>query len=167
MVVLLKMIINYNNAITTSYIMDVVRYPELSFQCQSINVPDVTLDPITTQFQDVRAKIPANVLNWSGLTATMVLDEDLLVYELLYNWMVDARHKKLPNIMNDIRITSTDSNKISNFSFVFEGAWVSNITGFSYFSALDTSNPITIDVIFEFQNLKIERLKPLNFRIGT
>lgn len=159
--------LNYNNAIQTSFLLSIPEVPTLNFAVQSTNMPSINLNAIETKYQDVRAKIPDNVYVWDDLSVTLLMDEDFYAHELLTEWMKAAREKKeWTKPLKDIRIELLDSNKNSNFSFLFKGAWPNNITGWSMMSNTAASDIVTFDVMFSFQDLQLVRDVPLEFKIA-
>lgn len=160
------MIINYNNAISANFKITFPRIQELEFYALSVNIPTVTLNAIEMSYQDTRAKVPDNKYLWDDLSVQFILDEDLYSYELISNWLKDVRDQRMWQTgLHDINIIPLDSNKNIEYSFLLEGAWPTNISGWQYTNANQVSEYIIFDVAFAYQNLKIKRLAPLNFRI--
>lgn len=160
------MILNYNQAMTANFKITFPKIPELEFYATSVNIPTVTLSPIEVNWQNVRAKVPDNKFVWDDLTVQFILDENLHVYEILKDWNEDARNiEHWLDALKDINIIPLDSNKIIEYSFLFEGAWPNMISGWQYTHGSNVSDYIVFDCIFSYQNFKIVRQKPLDFRI--
>jgi hypothetical protein len=160
------MILNYNSAISSNFKLTFPTIPELEFYVTNTNIPTITLSPIEMNYQDVRAKVPDNFYQWDDVTINFLLDEDLYAYELILDWNKKVKYSDLwQKGLKDINIIPQDSNKNPEFSFYFEGAWPTIISGWQYTSGASNSDYITFDVTFAYQDFRIERIKPLDFSI--
>ena len=160
------MILNYNNAIDNSFRISIVDIPQLDLYAQSTSVPTSTLNAIEVNWQDVRSKVPDNKYLWDDLVITFVMDEDLYVYELLRDWHKDIRNlEKWQDGLHDINVIPLSSSKSIEYSIKMTGAWPTMISGWQYTTTNSASTYITFDVAFAYQDLTIDRLRPLDFRI--
>ena len=162
------MIINYNNAITSNFRISFPKNQQLEFMAMSVNVPTVSLGTIEQPYQNTRLKLPDNKFEWDDITIEFIMDENLLVYELIKDWISDARQDQpeWQKAIKTINILPLDSNKNIEYSFELQGCFPTNITGWSYTSNSSISEYVTFSVSFAYQHLEIKRIKPLNFRIS-
>lgn len=159
-------ILNYNNALSANFKITFPKLPELEFYAMSVNVPTTQLSAIEVNHRDVRAKVPDDKFEWDDVSIQFILDENLYVYELLKKWNTDARN--VPNwldAMLDIVIQPLDANKSIEYSFVLQGAFPTIVNGWQYNSALMSSEAITFDVVFAYQDFYIKRIRPLEFNM--
>lgn len=160
------MILNYNQAISANFKVTFPKIHELEFYATSINIPTVSLSPIEVNWQNVRAKVPDNKYVWDDLTIQFILDENLYAYEILKDWNEDARNNEFwLESLRDIVILPLDSNKNIEYSFYFDGGWPNMLSGWQYTHTTNTSDYIVFDCVFSYQNFRIKRQKPLDFRI--
>ncbi len=160
------MIINYNQAISTNFMIQLPKVPGLDLYALSVNIPTIQLTSIDVSWQDTRIKVPNNKYIWDDITIQFILDENLYSYEILKKWNYDIRNvEHWQTALRDINIIPLDSNKNIEFSFMAEGAWPNMIGGWQYTSTNSGSEHITFDVTFSYQNLSIKRKKPLEFSI--
>lgn len=71
----------------TSYRLSFAKFPELSFYCQSVDLPEMRTDPSTLAVPQAELKIPGTKIDFGSLTAYIIADADLQNYEELYYWM--------------------------------------------------------------------------------
>jgi hypothetical protein len=64
------------------------RLPNVEFFVQSVNIPGLTI-PITEQYTPFTpVHRPGNKMQFDELSVTVRMDENLLCYKEIYNWMV-------------------------------------------------------------------------------
>jgi hypothetical protein len=159
-------ILNYNNALSANFKITFPKFPELEFYAVSINIPTTQLSAIEVAYRDTRAKVPDDKFEWDDINIQFILDENLYVYELMKKWNTDARN--VPNwldAMLDIVVQPLDSNKSIEYSFVLQGAFPTVVNGWQYNSALMSSEAISFDVVFAYQDFSIKRIKELEFHL--
>ena len=160
------MILNYNNAYTSNFKITFPKIQELEFYATTTNIPGTVLNAIEIPYQDVRAKVPDNKYQWDDITIQFIMDEDLYVYELIKRWQVAVRDRAMwQEGLKEINIIPLDSNKVISYSFKLEGAWPNMLSGWQYTTNAISSDIITFDVTFSYQNFSIAREKPLDFKI--
>jgi len=159
-------ILNYNNALSANFKITFPKFPELEFYAVSINIPTTQLSAIEVAYRDTRAKVPDDKFEWDDINIQFILDENLYVYELMKKWNTDARN--VPDwldAMLDIVVQPLDSNKSIEYSFVLQGAFPTVVNGWQYNSALMSSEAISFDVVFAYQDFSIKRIKELEFHL--
>lgn len=156
--------LNYNQAITSNFRIEIPRLPQLELYATDVNIPGVTLDAIEKPYQDVRIKLPDNKYTWDDLNISFILDEDLYVYELIRKWNEKVRNTEMwQDGLYDINIIPLDSNKNINYKFSLEGAFPTMIGGWQYTTGSTSTTFLTFDVSFAFQHFGFKREKELDF----
>lgn len=70
------------------FMFNITKLPNLSFFCQQVNIPGITLgdpefaNPFATQ------PIPGEHLTYDQLTVQFLVDSDMANYKALYNWII-------------------------------------------------------------------------------
>ena len=70
------------------FMFNIIKLPELSFFCQQVNLPGITLgapefgNPLNTQ------PIPGDSLTYDQLNVQFLVDEKMANYKAIYNWIV-------------------------------------------------------------------------------
>lgn len=79
---------NINPLSPNGFLFNIQKLPELSFFCQQVNLPGITLgspefgNPFQTQ------PIPGETLTYDQLTVQFLVDETMTNYQAIYNWIV-------------------------------------------------------------------------------
>lgn len=79
---------NINPLSPNGFLFNIQKLPELSFFCQQVNLPGITLgspefgNPFQTQ------PIPGETLTYDQLTVQFLVDESMTNYQAIYNWIV-------------------------------------------------------------------------------
>jgi hypothetical protein len=71
-----------------NYIFNLVKFPEISFFIQDVNLPDLNLDSTAMATSVHTFPIPGNDLTFSPLTCTFVVDEKMSNYLAIYQWLL-------------------------------------------------------------------------------
>lgn len=157
-------ILNYNNALSANFRITFPKIPNLEFYAMSVNIPTTQLSAIEVAYRDVRAKVPDDKFEWDDVTIQFILDENMYVYELLKKWSSDARNvQDWLDAMLDINIQPLDGNKTLEYSFVLQQSFPTVVNGWQFNSSLMSSEAITFDATFAYQDFIIKRENPLDF----
>ena len=78
---------NINPLSPNGFQFSITKVPEVSFFCQEVNLPDITLPEAiqATPFSD--AKIPGDKLTYGELTVQFIIDEDMKNYKAIHDWI--------------------------------------------------------------------------------
>lgn len=78
---------NINPLSPNGFQFSITKLPEVSYFCQEVNLPEVTLPETyqATPFSD--AKIPGDKLQYGDLTIQFIIDEDMNNYMAIHNWI--------------------------------------------------------------------------------
>lgn len=73
----------------TQFQLSFSKLPNLSFLCQTINMPEVSFGTATapTPFHDLH--LPGEKLEYGIFSAEIILDKNLVTYKEIYKWMKD------------------------------------------------------------------------------
>lgn len=63
------------------------RIPNFTFFVQSINLPSISLNPVVVQTPASPVQIPGNIMNFSQLSMTFMVDEEMQSWYELYDWI--------------------------------------------------------------------------------
>lgn len=81
--------INPNFLSPVGFQFTVNRAKEMTFYCQSASLPGVSLiDTVGTETPFIRLNWPGTKLEYSPVTFTFKVDEDMLNYVEIYNWLL-------------------------------------------------------------------------------
>lgn len=97
--------INYLQPTSFKLLIDRKHYPNLEFFAQSVSHPSMQMTGVESRYQKIAVPLPGDNLQFSELTADIILDEDMNSYTEMFNWM----RRNLDNItFNPLSRTSRD-----------------------------------------------------------
>jgi hypothetical protein len=71
----------------TQFKFNILKLPKVEYFCTAVNVPGVSLSTITqlTPLRDI--PLPGENLNYADITMSFLVDEDLINYREIHNWL--------------------------------------------------------------------------------
>jgi len=166
-----------NNYLATNYFkLEITRLPLVTYHCQSVNLPSLTLTP-TEQNTSLGTSVKwvGGRYNWEDLTVNFIVDEDMKNWIEVFEWMEQIA------IMTDVKNTlnySVPGKPVGQFSDYFSNARLA-ITNSSYkpklqvnivdmfpvslsgiqFNTTNTDNePVIATATFAYTHYEIDRL---------
>lgn len=79
---------NINPLQSNGFLFTVTKLPEISFFCQEANIPSIDLPPAEQYSPLVDAPQPGDKLQFGDLSLTFLIDENMVNYSALYDWIV-------------------------------------------------------------------------------
>lgn len=79
---------NINPLSPNGFMFTIQKLPSLSFFCQSVNLPGITLGAPEFGNPFNVAPIPGETLTYDQLTVQFLVDENMANYQAIYNWIV-------------------------------------------------------------------------------
>jgi hypothetical protein len=79
---------NINPLSPVGFQFSIQKLPALSFFCQEVNLPGITLGDPEFVNPFARVPIPGETLTYDQLTIQFLVDEDMANYKSVYNWLV-------------------------------------------------------------------------------
>lgn len=118
--------------------------PNVSFFCQSANIPDITLGEATVATPLVDYFVPGEKVTFGTLNIRFLIQEGMQNYKELYNWLVGLGNPESTQQFTDF---------VSNQSYRFPGTKSSKLVDKALFSdaslfALDSNNNPNIEIKF-------------------
>lgn len=141
-------------------------YPNIEYFAQSINHPSVNVAPVSVPSRRVTAlPIAGDKMNFSDLTITGILDEDLKSYQEMYNWLeriVNTGHvpatKQTETLIpteTDITVSVLTSHNNKNIQFKYKDVIITDLGPIQFTSNLSTNEFLTFDVSFKISHFQI------------
>ena len=136
--------------------------PNVSFTCQSANIPDIQLGYAVQPTPFVDVPIIGDKLNFGELAIRFLISEDMSNYLELYRWLVALG---FPNDYNQFSTFVKD--RPSRFPFVTKQDGTSEILAYSdaTLTILDSTNTAKVNIIFK--SLFPTSLSALDFDIAS
>lgn len=142
---------NLNPLSPNGFNFSITKLPDVSFFCQRVLVPGITLGTVDQLNPFVNRPIPGEIMSFSELTVQFLVDEKMNNYKAIFNWMVALGYPE-------------DNNQYSNY-MNSQNATVYSELARNYSDAtigvLDSQNTVTN--AFKFYDLFPVSLDPVQF----
>lgn len=154
--------------------------PKVTYFCNSVNLPELTLGVATASNPFVDVPVPGEKLNFGSLTIKFLLQEDMANYTELYNWMIGlgfpenrGQHDRLrrgasqrpPEVNNkdtrgeysDASLLILDSNNEAVATFNFIDCFPVALSGLPFDATSTNIEYFQCSATFRFTRFEIER----------
>ena len=95
---------NINPMSPNGFTFSISKLPNVSFFCQRVLIPSITLASIDRTTPFINTPIPGEIMTFSELTISFLIDDRMENYKAIYNWMValgfPEDHKQYSNYIN-------------------------------------------------------------------
>ena len=166
---------------STKFKVNFTRLPGLTFFCQTVNLPGVSLTEVMRNTPFVDLYVPGEKLIYDTLNFTMLIDEDMRDWMAIHDWLramtfptefeeyanMDKNFKdvvsrgrmgKLPPQYSDCSVTIYTNKNNPNIRVMYKDVFPTSLGGIQ-FSALDSAeNIMTADVTCRFSYYNVERI---------
>lgn len=161
---------NINPLQNNGFSLSIEKLPEISFFCQSVALPDLTLPPTGTSTPLVNIPFPGDKLSFGGLTATFMIDSEMANYIAVHNWLIGLgfpqSHNQYRKFIDDrtdnlnptpalaavsdgsLAILNSFSNPIKTVRFI--GLFPTKLSFISFQSTNVNTNYLTATANFEY-----------------
>lgn len=158
---------NYLSATGFKVIISRAEYPHLQFFAQEVSHPSVDLPAAETSFRRIASMpFPGDAIQYGTLSMTVIMDEQMGVYEEIYSWLtrlVNEKHK--PQTGNlypgnelssyaDLRLSILTSHNNPNRQFKYVNVFPTSLGTISFSSTGDGGYiSFTVDFRFDYFEL--------------
>lgn len=137
------------------------KFANLEFFAQSIIHPDVSMAPAITPFRGADAFQPGDKLEYAELTISAILDEQMYVYQEMYNWLVYLVQNSVKGASRlrpdpsesayfDINVAVLNSNNNVVRNIIYKDAFPINIGSIEFTSTAGDVQGIIMPVSFRY-----------------
>lgn len=166
---------NTNTLVTNKFQISFTRLPNLTYFCQTINLPGISLGEIARPTPFVELYHPDDKLIYETLNFSFVVDEDLRTWLEIHNWMRAmtfpekfSEYENLPKLnkfakkdfpqYSDATLQILTSKYNINYNIKYYDCFPTSLSGIN-FSSMDTpENTPTSDVTFRFSYFDIVKV---------
>lgn len=99
---------NINPLSPNGFTFSITKLPNVSFFCQRVTVPNISLPAIEQMNPFSNRPIPGEIMQFSELSVQFLIDEEMRNYTSIFNWMVALgfpqshdQYKSFVNVQND------------------------------------------------------------------
>jgi hypothetical protein len=162
---------NFLNPINFSFLLK--RAPLTEFFVQKINIPNIQLDYIDQPSPQLRLPVSASHIDFGRLDITYKIDESMINYLEIYNWMVaigypfnQTAYAALKSnaiasgesLVSDISVIVMDGLKNPNYEIIFANAFPIELGQISFESTDTDVNFVTTTASFKYSYFTIEKV---------
>ena len=149
---------NLNQLNVVSFETNFLRMPGVSYFCQRVNIPGITLSNTIQSTPFANIPIEGDVLEFEDLTIGFIVDEDMQNYLELYNWLQSLgfpeRYSQYDNetssIKSDMNILLHTNKSNPNYSVAFKDVFPVSLGTISFDTNATALDPIVVDAGFKY-----------------
>lgn len=78
---------NINPLSPNGFNFSIIKLPEVSFFCQEVNLPDITLPSVDINTPLSINPIAGDIISYGDLTVQFLIDENMANYKAIFNWL--------------------------------------------------------------------------------
>lgn len=142
-------------------VIDRKNYPNLEFFVQSVDHSSVTIAAAEASYPRI-GSVPqiGDKLEFGEVTFNLILDEDLMSYTEMFNWMkrlVQENYKPQttknfgePASETDIALLILNSSNVQQKKFIYRNAFPTNLANITLDASTSDPTPIVVPVSFRY-----------------
>ena len=143
---------NYNQAIGTSFKLEIPDFKEVNYFVQTTELPGMTMSGVDAPFDNHATNVPSNRIEYDPLNLTMLVDEDFANYNRIRIWMHEVvTTEPVINTMRDITLHVLNSNKNPIRAIKFYKAYPTMISAIPMESSNSDAVPVVCSLTFRYQ----------------
>lgn len=164
---------NLNPLSPNGFQFSITKLPELTFHCQQVNLPGITLGEPTFSTPFSTQPVPGDALQYDPLTVQFLVDENMENYKKLYNWIValgfpesydqyiaqnaadTTAYGELAKNYSDATLQILDSNNQAIQTIQFYDLFPTTIDSMMFSATNDDVNYVVANVTFKFGLYKL------------
>lgn len=136
--------------------IDTLKYPAAEFNVQSVTLPDVSASSAELAHSQVMGNMRADKLTYSDLEVTFLIDEKLINYTEMHDWIHDTvTAPDTDNIARDITLLVLDSNNNTTREIKFVSAIPVSLGSVAFNAAVSDMEFLVGTVSFNYAYFKI------------
>ena len=160
---------NYNLLSPISFKFQIRKLPTVSYFCQSVNIPGISLGEAvrTTPFVDYA--LPGDKVSYDDLSLAFLVDEDMANYIELVDWIKnlgntsdpEKQYKTLTGTdgkLSDSSLTVLTNNMNANRDIVFFDCWPTSLSELSMESITGDIEPLQATATFKYRDFEIKKV---------
>jgi len=161
-----KQISNRNFLSPIGFEFSLAEYPKVSFFCNSAKIPQISLQTVEQPNYLKRLDIPSDQLDYSDLTLRFLVDEEMVNYITIHNWLIslgfpetaeqyanklneDGTRNPL-NFFSDGTLIILNSNYIPKIQIKFKDLFPVSLTSLEFKSTDSDIQYFTAEVSFKY-----------------
>lgn len=146
----------------TSFRMVMNRVPEVTYFCQSANIPSISVDAIdrSNMFVDVKE---IGKPSFGDFTVTFLIDEEMKNWRAVYDWMKSIAafedfteiEEQYADHKSDVILMVTTAGMNPNIEITLKGCFPTDLGAVAFDSTTTDIEPITADLTLAFDSYDV------------
>ena len=163
---------NLNFLSPLNFKFTLMRAPTVNFFIQSVNIPGMTLRSTEMPTPFIKVPVPGDHLNYDELEISFKVDEDLVNYFEIHNWIRALSHLKPSeyralqyspqytgsSIRSDISLQILNSNRKPNYEITYKDAFPVSISSLEFDTKDEDVSFISATAKFEYINFDVRKV---------
>lgn len=143
---------NYNQAIGTSFKLEIPEFREINYFIQTTELPGMTMGGVDSPFDNHATNMPSNRIEYDPLNLTFLVDEDFENYNRLRLWMHQVvGTEPVVDAMKNLTLHVLDSNKKPIRGVRFYKAYPTMMSAIPLESSNTDAVPVVCNATFRYQ----------------
>ena len=154
---------NTNFLQPTKFLLTFNRVGALQYFCQMVNLPGLALDDIERPTPFINLYSPSTKLTYNPLNVTFIVDEDLVTWQNLQQWLFqianpdgfEGRNKNPSNNVSDATLTILTNLNNSNLRIQYYNVFPISLSDIDFDSKQSADDIITASATFRYDYYEI------------
>ena len=142
------------------------RVPAVTYFCQAVNLPGISIEPIDQDTFFANAKHIGSKASFDELSLRFVVDEDLQNWREIHDWIrsisnAEDFHDYIQpeaDHVSDAVLTILTSGMNANLEVVFKNCFPTSLGGIEFDSAVTDMDSITSEISLSYDSYEIRKL---------
>jgi phosphoribosyl 1,2-cyclic phosphodiesterase len=147
-------------------VIDRQRFKNIEFFAQTVQHPTISIPAVDVPFRRTIVAEPGNTATFSELNIDVIIDEEMKVYEEIYNWMTSMlSYNVQPELANnrtpdfklsyDMTLSILTSQNNANRRIRYKDAFPTSLGGIQFTSSTGDIQYIVMPVSFSFSTFEL------------
>jgi hypothetical protein len=142
------------------FVIDTPELSSISFNCQTVNIPTISVAAVDTGYRQYTPKSPGDKLVFDDFNATFLIDEDMTNYKTVYEWLISLVQRTEtaePPTKRDVTLLIYSNNNQLSTRIQMIGAFPVSLSPLEFQATLTEDDPLVADVSFAIDYYEIRQ----------
>ncbi len=157
---------NTNLLLSTGFRFLLTRTPNITYFCQSVNIPDFSLGEVEQPTRFIPVKHPGTSWSYNDLEVSFIIDENMENWREIHDWMRSLRNvedfteyeENADNHYSDASVVILNSAMKPNLEVTFDRIFPKSLSGIQFSSDATDTSQIVASATFAFTSYDIKKL---------
>lgn len=166
---------NINPLSPNGFMFSIARIPEVTYFCQEVNIPEVSLSTVEQGSPFVRIPLPGDTLDFGELNVQFLVDSQMSNYKALFNWIrglgfPENNRQYTQQITNsyslnegaaaysDATLTALSNKNVPAGTVLFKDCVITSLSGLVFTSTSNDVQYLVGNASFKYSYFKFEDL---------